>query len=101
METLESKIIKEKKHYEHLRMKTQVFGILLIAVGIGFGIALSQGNGMAPVTGGIIAAIYIAVGANILTRYINIKHEEEKSIRDIRMEYKVDEILSKLNGNKI
>jgi len=100
MNELESRIEKEKEHYKSLKKKTQIFGMGLIALGVGFAIALAQGEGISPIAGTLTAALYIGMGITLLARNININNEEEKSIRDIQMDDKLDKILLKLENKE-
>jgi len=100
MNELESKIEKKKERYKSLKKKTQIFGMGLIALGVGTGIALAQGEGIAPIAGTLTAALYIGMGITLLARNININNEEEKSIRDIHMDNKLDRILLKLENKE-
>jgi len=98
MSELDSRIEKEKEHYKSLKKKTQILGMVLIALGIGFAFALAEGEGLTPVAGTLTGALYIGMGITLLARNINIKNEEEKSIKVIQMDDKLDRILLKLEN---
>lgn len=101
MNELDGRIEKEIEHYKSLKKKTQIFGMVLIALGVGFGLALAQSPGLAPIAGTLTAALYIGMGINLLARNININHEEEKAIRDIQVDDKLNKILLKLEDRVI
>lgn len=100
MDDLENTIKKEKEEYSNLKKKTQRFGWVLIILGVIFGLALAQGGGLTPVAGALLGALYMGMGVNLLTRSINLKHEEIKSIRDIRMDAKLDILIETLGESK-
>lgn len=100
MDDLEGIIEKEKKEYCNLKKKNQYLGWALVILGVVFGTTLSQGGGIAPIAGGLTGALYIGMGVNLLTRSISLKHEEIKSIRDIRMDAKLDILIDSLEKSK-
>lgn len=100
MDDLEGTIKKEKEKYSSLKKKNQYLGWALVILGVVFGITLSQGGGIAPIAGGLTGALYIGMGVNLLTRSINLKHEEIKAIRDIRMDAKLDILIDSLVESK-
>ena len=97
MDDLNEKISQEKSYYQKMKKNTYRIGAIFILVGIGFGLVLSQGEGLAPVGGGIVLALYLAFGVSILVKNIGLSQEEKNAIRSLRIEHQVNEIYKKLN----
>ena len=95
MDDLQNKIEQEKTHFKKLKNKTYVLGSCLIGLGFFLGLFLASGEGISPVAGGLTAALYMGVGIAVIMKSTTALHEQEKSIRDIRIEHKLDLLLSK------
>jgi len=95
MDDLQNKIEQEKTRFQKLKNKTYTLGSCLIALGIFLGVFLASGEGIAPVVSGLTAALYMGVGIAVIMKSTTVLQEQEKAIREIRIEHKLDLLLSK------
>jgi len=101
MESTEQKIIDENESYNKLKTKYYIFGSIFIGIGVFIGIIFSLNEHMNPTITGLSLALYLGFGISVLMKSISVKEDRKRSIREIKMENKLDEILSKINEKEV
>ena len=98
MGDLEDKISKERSRYKKIELGTLGGGILLIAMGIVLLTIIPESTWLAHT---VTTALYFGIGASLIVKSLTIKRDLERSINEIKMDEKLDKIISIITEKEI
>lgn len=97
MDNLEEKIANEESHYDSLKNKYYILGAIFVGIAIFLVVIFSQNDRIDPTITGLSVALYIGFGVSVLMRSITVSQDKERGIREIKIDDKLDRILTELN----
>ena len=101
MADLDNRIKVKETKYEKLKKIYYALGAIFILLGVVTGIIFSQSKESDPILSSLTITLYIGFGIALAVKSITINQEKERSVRELKIEDKLEKIIQKLESSPI